>query len=102
MFFPVTRGFSTATDAKRICVACPVRAECLEYALENNERQGVWGGKTYRERMVLRRDRGFRPLSTVVCGTEAGWQKHRAAGEDPCAVCRCAHAPNLIRGAFPA
>ncbi|WP_407672362.1 WhiB family transcriptional regulator [Parafrankia discariae] len=31
-------------EAKRICSGCEVRAECLEYALENDERFGIWGG----------------------------------------------------------
>ncbi|MDV7194641.1 WhiB family transcriptional regulator [Mycolicibacterium fortuitum] len=36
--------------AKRICATCPVKAECLEYALANRERAGVWGGLSERER----------------------------------------------------
>jgi hypothetical protein len=32
-------------DAKNLCFACPVRRECLKYALENKEIWGVWGGK---------------------------------------------------------
>lgn len=52
-FFP-EKGGSTR-EAKRICAACSVRAECLEYALENDERFGVWGGLSERERRKLRR-----------------------------------------------
>jgi WhiB family transcriptional regulator, redox-sensing transcriptional regulator len=47
-FFP-EKGGSTAA-AKRVCRACPVRSECLEYALANDERFGVWGGMSERER----------------------------------------------------
>lgn len=36
--------------AKTICAACPVRAECLEYALRVDEQLGVWGGRTAAER----------------------------------------------------
>ena len=47
-FFP-EKGGSTR-DAKRICGQCNVRAECLEYALRNDERFGIWGGLSERER----------------------------------------------------
>jgi WhiB family redox-sensing transcriptional regulator len=40
-FFP-EKGGSTR-EAKKVCVSCEVRAECLEYALENDERFGIWG-----------------------------------------------------------
>ena len=42
-------------DAKRICQGCEVRAECLEYALANDERFGLWGGLSERERRKLKR-----------------------------------------------
>ena len=54
-FFPEKGGSTKA--AKRICHdLCPVRAECLEYALANDERFGVWGGYSERERRKLRRE----------------------------------------------
>lgn len=53
LFFP-ERG-SPGDSAKRVCVTCPVRLECLEYALANGERYGIWGGLTERERTRLRR-----------------------------------------------
>lgn len=53
-FFP-EKGGSTR-DAKRICDGCEVRSECLEYALENDERFGIWGGLSERERRKLRRE----------------------------------------------
>ena len=52
-FFP-EKGGSTR-EAKRICSGCEVRAECLEYALSNDERFGIWGGLSERERRRLRR-----------------------------------------------
>lgn len=52
-FFP-EKGGSTR-DAKRICESCEVRAECLEYALEHDERFGIWGGLSERERRKLRK-----------------------------------------------
>jgi len=56
-FFP-EKGGSTR-EAKRVCAGCAVRAECLESALENDERFGIWGGLSERERRrlrVMRRD----------------------------------------------
>lgn len=37
-------------EAKRICADCPVRLECLDYAIRNSIEDGVWGGQTYQER----------------------------------------------------
>lgn len=54
-FFP-EKGGSTR-DAKKICTTCEVRAQCLEYALLNDERFGIWGGLSERERRRLRRAR---------------------------------------------
>ncbi|SDZ41612.1 WhiB family transcriptional regulator [Herbiconiux ginsengi] len=52
-FFP-EKGGSTR-DAKRICTTCEVKAQCLEYALANDERFGIWGGLSERERRKLRK-----------------------------------------------
>ncbi|WP_434618150.1 WhiB family transcriptional regulator [Arthrobacter sp. A5] len=52
-FFP-EKGGSTR-DAKKVCGACNVRAQCLEYALSNDERFGIWGGLSERERRRLRK-----------------------------------------------
>lgn len=52
-FFP--EPGSSVREAKRICGLCEIRAECLEYALSNDERFGVWGGLSEKERLSLRR-----------------------------------------------
>ena len=52
-FFP-EKGGSTR-EAKRVCTGCEVRAECLEYALARDERFGIWGGMSERERRRLKR-----------------------------------------------
>ena len=52
-FFP-EKGGSTR-DAKKICSSCEVKAQCLEYALNNDERFGIWGGLSERERRKLRK-----------------------------------------------
>lgn len=57
-FYPPKGG--TAAPAKAVCRECPVRAECLEFALTHDERFGVWGGLSERERRALKRKRGGR------------------------------------------
>ena len=57
LFFP-ERGASTK-EAKRVCSACDVRDECLEYALDNGEKFGIWGGMSERERRRVRRERAL-------------------------------------------
>ena len=63
IFFPEKGGSTLA--AKRVCAACPVRAECLEYALADERTSyvtpfhyGVYGGLSPRERRALLRERG--------------------------------------------
>lgn len=51
-FFP-EKGGSTR-EAKRVCLTCDVRGECLEYALAHDERFGIWGGLSERERRKLK------------------------------------------------
>jgi WhiB family transcriptional regulator, redox-sensing transcriptional regulator len=52
-FFP-EKGGSTR-EAKKICASCEVKSQCLEYALKNDERFGIWGGLSERERRKLRK-----------------------------------------------
>ena len=52
-FFP-EKGGSTR-EAKKVCLGCDVRGECLEYALAHDERFGIWGGLSERERRRLKK-----------------------------------------------
>jgi WhiB family redox-sensing transcriptional regulator len=52
-FFP-EKGGSTR-EAKKVCLTCDVRDDCLEYALMNDERFGIWGGLSERERRKLKK-----------------------------------------------
>ncbi len=54
-FFP-EKGGSTR-EAKRVCTGCSVRTQCLEFALANDERFGIWGGLSERERRRVRLER---------------------------------------------
>ena len=58
LFFPVgTTGQALLqiAKAKEVCGECPVSTQCLEYALQNDERFGIWGGLSERERRKLKR-----------------------------------------------
>jgi WhiB family redox-sensing transcriptional regulator len=52
-FFPDKGG--TTAPAKTVCGNCPVKAECLAYALERDEQFGIWGGLSVRQRRKLLR-----------------------------------------------
>jgi WhiB family redox-sensing transcriptional regulator len=55
-FFPEKGGSPAA--AKAVCARCPVTAECLDWALANDVRYGVWGGLSAQQRAGIRRRRG--------------------------------------------
>ena len=63
LFFP-ERGASTS-EAKEVCRGCVVRDDCLEYALDNGEKFGIWGGMSERERRRLRRARAVERRSAA-------------------------------------
>ncbi len=64
LFFP-ERGASTR-EAKEVCRGCVVREDCLEYALANGEKFGIWGGLSERERRRIRRRRSLERRSEAV------------------------------------
>ena len=53
MWFPSPSESEKLAAAKNVCLACPVRVECLEAALRVNEEHGVWGGMSRSERREL-------------------------------------------------
>ena len=55
IFYPLTDD--EAEEARAICYGCQVRQACLEWAIGNRERDGVWGGATERERRRMIRQR---------------------------------------------
>lgn len=54
-FFPTPEDLRAVRRAQAICGTCPVVDECLSYALETNQSEGIWGGLTAAERAKLRR-----------------------------------------------
>ena len=58
IFFPIGitgPALEQIETARRICTACDVNEECLEFALATNQEAGVWGGTTEEERRKLRK-----------------------------------------------
>lgn len=57
LFFPTSDVVDDGAveRAKAVCAVCPVIEDCLEYALETNQRAGIWGGTSEQERKSLRR-----------------------------------------------
>lgn len=63
LFFP-ERGASTR-EAKEVCRGCVVREDCLEFAIANGEKFGIWGGMSERERRRVRRARILQQAATA-------------------------------------
>ena len=101
LFFPsssndATDGLiTTIRQAKAICQQCPVQLPCLDAALENDERHGIWGGVNFatarsRTRDQLRIQRRVTPRDDDDehgGTTDAGARRHYRKGERPCFAC---------------
>lgn len=111
VWFPVL-GHDTTQAAKAVCNGtgdrppCPVREACLAWALDADERYGVWGGLSPNERKKLARGqkpRAQRDREPITHGTEAGSKAHYRRGEKPCRPCleaaRIAHRARRQDGA---
>lgn len=100
-FVPNTKDYEAdIRQAQQICELCAVRTLCLEYALANDERFGVWGGKTEKARARMRNKRaGQTPDPEALWhGSEAGYKRHQRAGDTPCEPCRkAAYLANRLR-----
>lgn len=88
-FFPDTPGLNPQIiQAKLACLNCPVKNDCLDHALKNNE-HGIWGGTTEQQRKRLRREHRIPPPKRAPeCGTQGGYKAHIRVPELPCAACR--------------
>jgi WhiB family redox-sensing transcriptional regulator len=83
-----------ATKPRAVCVKCPVRTECLEYALADPELTGIWGGMCPRQRQQERKRRDIKPRQNkdINHGTLGGYNAHKRRKEDACTPCKEAKA----------
>lgn len=59
LFFPISaagKGAAQVASARRVCAGCRVRRQCLDFAVEAGETEGIWGGTTPEERIRARRE----------------------------------------------
>ncbi len=72
LFFPLAiEPYSWQVKrAKQVCGGCPVRRDCLTYALESAQKYGVWGGATEEERRRLRAKARGRPMEALASVAE--------------------------------
>lgn len=88
------RAGTTENTAALLCSGCPVATQCLQYALDNPEVEGVWGGTIHKQRLKAlgKKPRPTpieRPIVTRdICGTNAGYSQHRQSHEAVCEPCR--------------
>jgi WhiB family transcriptional regulator, redox-sensing transcriptional regulator len=88
--FPVDLFFNEKGDgdnsgvlAKRVCNACPVQKECLDWACEENEPFGIFGGRSPRERRHIKKG----VTDWKVCGSRQGIKEHNTKEEPLCPAC---------------
>ncbi|MBL1107375.1 WhiB family transcriptional regulator [Streptomyces sp. 5-8] len=81
--------------AQALCRECPLQQPCAQYALDNPELRGVWGGTTAADRRQFwtgepcRLDEFGRVR--LLCGSERAYRAHFGYREQPCEECRAAH-----------
>lgn len=81
---PKPKGWDA--EARRLCGACPVKAECLAAAIDEDDRHAIRGGLSIEERVAL----GLmgRPAPSRGCGSVAGYRAHQRAREQACRPCK--------------
>lgn len=88
-FHPDKGHSATAARAKAICAECPVRSDCLTFAVQNDIFDGIWGDMSPRDRGAERpqMNRPRNQPQPINHGTEGGYSTHRRRNEDACTAC---------------
>lgn len=85
--------------ATRQCHACPLLLACAQYAIDEREPHGVWGGTTAADRKGFRDGRPWRfdeqGRLRLVCGSEDAYRQHFGYREQPCSPCVAAHEEHI-------
>lgn len=77
VFFPERSDATSVAEARRLCVGCPVREECLEYALAAPYAlQGIWAGTSQKQRSAMRAERAL-----VAAEAEAQRERNTSAAK---------------------
>lgn len=92
LFFTDTGNVTEASQAKAVCLGCPVLEQCMEYAVADPTITGIWGATTGKDRRQIRRERGStsrmaRYRKPAECGTTSGYNRHRLNKEQACPSC---------------
>lgn len=83
IFFPDREhAHAYFSEARIVCAGCPVSKDCLRYALDNNEQDGMWGGLSISERRRVRRSDGVRKCTK--CGFIRVFSQKAQMTCDPC------------------
>lgn len=90
-----SRSSSDRALAVALCTECPIRTACAQYALDNPDIRGVWGGTTLADRRSFRDGRPWRfdeqGRLRLECGSEEAYLSHFGYREQPCGPCAAAH-----------
>lgn len=79
LFFPIGNAGPAqlqGRQARRICAGCPVQAQCLRYALDTDEKVGIWGGTDEDERRAIKRRAARERAASLRAGAGAPAQHH--------------------------
>lgn len=102
LFFPAgtTGHWLTQTEAaKAVCRTCPVMNTCLNWAMNQGQQDGIWGGTTKKERENLRRQQlriaakkrqNKEAAQPPACGTTKAYYQHLMTGEPIDPACQAA------------
>jgi WhiB family redox-sensing transcriptional regulator len=88
LFYPDSKDKVGIEKAKAFCADCPVKGKCRDWAYDNAEQFGVWGGMTAAEIDRKRRQDNYKPKKYAEHGTVAGYKQHLRAGVPVCRPCR--------------
>ena len=88
LWFPSTGQHHRTRKAQQICAHCPVQTQCAQWAIDNREGYGIWGGQPQterREQLTTPPTREWADLKE--CGTYAAYVRHQRHGQTPCRAC---------------
>lgn len=105
LFYPDSSDHASQKLAMAVCAECPLRAECLQLAIDNNETEGIWGGTPGSERKYMIRYKvSVEKYLSIKCGTEAAYYRHRRLMEKTCQDCKDAfkswHGKKSVAGRY--